>query len=344
MSATPEQDVPQQDQDFDAALDAYVEQRTAPVAGEAQPAPARQTPPAATDAPPVETPPPAATPASEPDDDDEQLPVDQRFARAQRREARIAADKAAAEARFATAEAARRHAESQINGYQGRNKQLETQVKDLKAATQNQDAQVNKWWEEAIESAPTVPTIEGQQSKAELQRLYAIDRKEREINAKAAEQELVTKQQAEQAEWARTQTRTAAETGMRQHAVAEIVGAIGPTARDLGLPEAEVKDIVAWLQSPEIAITIASLPPIDPDPAKWDVHKYRGYLLSQADARLVARKAEYEQRQVATNVAAAKDVYRAEQPVGAAGGPPGKKAFADMDFDEAMDDWYAQRR
>lgn len=350
MSATPTTatEAPQQEsQDFDAALDAYVSARTAPAAGEGSPAPVAvpaATAPAAEPAR-AEVPatPPATPAATESDDDDEALPLDQRFTRAQRREQRITQAQQAADQ-------ARQEAERKMWSYQGnliqaqnRAKQLEGERDDLKRQTTDVDARENARWEAAIRTAPESSDDPAVLTRAQVQYHYDVDKRERALAAKEAAQSLKEKQSEEQATWQREQLRVQAESGMRQHAVSGIVDAIGPAIQELGLPATEVRDIIARLQSPETALLIQNLPAYDPDPQKMDVHKYRTFLATQVEQEIGRRKVAYEERQAATNrkQAAQAGTFRPEQPVGAAGGPAPGKSWEAMDADEAVDAWWS---
>jgi hypothetical protein len=305
----PAQDAPDRAApDFDAAAEQLFAETDAP-----QDAPAAAQPTAApAEAAPVQE---AAPAQDEPDDDDEALPIEERFARAQRQVARIRQQAEEAFARQAEIDAARKHAEAQVNGYKGRVKQLEGERDQFKELAQDENARLNKMWEDGIAATPDPA------ERADLQRRYDFDRQTRELAAEKRQIEFEKAQREQEQANFREAQRGAAEQGIRQHAISEIARAIAPTAEALGLPASEVKDLVAALGRPEVAILLQNLPAYDPDPNKWDVHKYRSMVLAQTDQAIAQRAAAYRERQAGqTRQELGQTTYRAEQPVGGGGG------------------------
>jgi hypothetical protein len=305
-----ENDAPQHDErDFDARADALFAESAAPDTGtppEAQPE--RQD---AEEAPAV----PAASGDTDADDDDESLPIDQRFERARRREERITRE--VEEARQAV-EAERRRVlsfQGNLAQAQQRQKALEAERDQFKELAQDENARLNRMWEDGIAATPD-PS-----ARADLQRQYDFDRQTRELAAEKRQLDFEKAQREQEQASFREAQRGAAEQGIRQHAISEIARAIAPTAEALGLPASEVKDLVAALERPEVAILLQNLPAYDPDPNKWDVHKYRAMVLAQTDQAIAQRTAAYRERQAGqTRQELGQTTYRAEQPVGAGGG------------------------
>lgn len=306
----PAQDAPERAApDFDAAADQLFAETDAPE----QDAPATGQP---TAAPAEAAPAQQAAPAEdEPDDDDEGLPLETRFARAQRRERKIAAERE-------TLATERQRAIDQANGYKGslvqaqqRTKALEAERDEFKELAQNENARINRMWEDGIRAT------EDPSARADLQRQYDFDRQTRDLAAQQRQLEFEKAQREQEVATFREAQRGAAEQGIRQHAIPEIARAIVPTAASLGLPASEVRDLVAALERPEVAILVQNLPAYDPDPNKWDVHKYRSMVLAETDQELARRAAAYRERQAgATRQELAQTTYRPEQPVGAGGG------------------------
>jgi hypothetical protein len=243
------------------------------------------------------------------------LPLETRFARAQRREQRQATERE-------TLAAERQRAIDQANGYKGslvqaqqRQKALEAERDQFKELAQDENARLNRMWEDGIAATPDPA------ERADLQRRYDFDRQTRELAAEKRQLEFEKAQREQEQASFREAQRGAAEQGIRQHAISEIARAIAPTAEALGLPASEVKDLVAALERPEVAILLQNLPAYDPDPNKWDVHKYRSMVLAQTDQAIAQRAAAYRERQAGqTRQELGQTTYRAEQPVGAGGG------------------------
>jgi hypothetical protein len=311
----PAQDAPDRAApDFDAAADQLFAETDAP-----QDAPAAAQPTAApAEAAPVQE---AAPAQDEPDDDDEGLPLETRFSRAQRREQRLAAERE-------TLATERQRAIDQANGYKGnlvqekrRREEAEAKSADFEKALTNANTRRDAEYEAAIRYAPDEPDGTGRPTKTDLTRDWNVEKRERDVAQKEARIQFAEQQREEEIKTWRETQRGEAERGVRQHAISEIARAIAPTAEALGLPASEVKDLVAALERPEVAILLQNLPAYDPDPNKWDVHKYRSMVLAQTDQAIAQRAAAYRERQAGqTRQELGQTTYRAEQPVGAGGG------------------------
>lgn len=324
---TAEQETAPRD-DFDSAVDAYVEQGQPAAAGDTPPA--RPATPAPADVPAPVAAAPVAPPADEPDDDDETLTIDQRFARAQRREQKITA-------RQAELTTERQRAIDQANGYKGnlaqekaRREAIEAERDRFKGLAESENARIDHLWAEAIAQTDD-PT-----QKAELQRRYDFDRRERELAEKEAQIAFKAQQEIEQAERVKQEQVGAATEGMRQHVVPSLVGPMEEFATAIGLPLAELADIRATLNSRPMRQMFARLTP-------EELHAYRNELGEGIFEEIAQRAQAFKTRQTATNRQEAATVYRAEQPVGAGGGRPGK-TWDEMDIDEALDAMYDQQQ
>lgn len=262
--------------------------------------------------------------AGEPDDDDEQLPLDQRFARSQRRETREKAAREAAEARYAETEAARRHAESQVNGYKGRTKQLESERDRFKDLAENENARLNTMWEDAIKMADDP----GQ--RADLQDRYERDRDRRELAAEKAQIAFEKQQAQEQVTRTKEAQKTDAAEGMRRYAIPDLLQEIEDYAAQLGLPREEIADIRDTLTAPTMALLVRRMDPLE-------LHQYRTNLGQAAAQELPQRLQAYRERQAGANRQEARQVYRAEQPIGQGGGGDEMEDLKGLDFDQAFD-------
>lgn len=310
MSA--EQSAPQDEQEFDLAAALRADDADADAGDTDAPQPERQDEPGeSSDAPaePEQTEQPKQeTPQQDPDADDPALPVEERIARAERRSAK--------EAR-AEAEHARRQAATYkglVTREQTRAKQIEAELAEAKRLASDFDAQRNKQWEDLIRATADDDT------RKYYQREYDLDRKERELAARDREAEIKAKQAEELATHERTERLTQAETAARSSAVGEIAQAVPLAAQELGLPASEYRDIMAWLNSPEVQLNARHLPIISSDPDAMTLTQYRDNLATRAEEILVQRASAYQERQAAKNREAAKSVYRGDQPVGGGGG------------------------
>lgn len=324
--------VPQPD-DFDAAVDAFVggaapaeQDTTAPVA----------EPPKAEATQPATAPTTAATPATDDDDsDDEALPVETRFTRAQKREARLATER---EALAAERDAEKRRALS----YQGnlaqeaeRRKQLAAELAEKTKRLESEEARIESYWQDAIKSAPP-------EQKAAYEEAYELDKAKREIATERQQIELAKQQRQQQHE----ELRQRSEQEARHYAIAEPLQALDEEARQAGLPVELLKPIKDWLTSPEVQIATRTLPlktdTVPPaDINQWgpqhldDLDKYRTWVVYQTIRGFDHFKQQHEQQQIKRNVAKAADTYQPEKAVGAGGAAP--RNFNDLDFDEAVD-------
>ncbi len=324
---TAEQETAQHD-DFDAAVDAYVEQGQPAAGGETPPA--RPATPAPADVPAPVAAAPVATPADEPDDDDETLPFDQRFTRAQARETRIKAEAEAERTRL------EKFAKDQANGYQGRLKQEQTRAAALEAErdrfkqqADDTNAAINGIWEARIAST-TDP-----EERAAWQAQYDFDRTKREVEAERKQIALEREQQQQQATRVKEEQIGAATEGMRQHVVPSLVGPMEEFATAIGLPIAELADIRATLHSRPMQQMFARMTP-------EELHTYRNELGEGIFEEIAQRSQAFKTRQAGANRKEAATVYRAEQPVGAGGGTQ-QRPWEDLDFDEAVDTLFADR-
>lgn len=328
--------VPQSD-DFDAALDAYVDgaaparqDATAPVA---EPAKAEVAQPAT-------APSTAATTATDDDDsDDAALPVETRFTRAQKREARLATERE--QARQQAAEASR-----QVLSYQGnlkqeadRRREIAAERDDLKKRLESEEARIESYWQDAIKTAP-------EEQKAAYREAYELDKAKREIATERQQIDLAKQQRQRQHE----ELRQRSEQEARHYAIAEPLQALDEEARQAGLPIALLKPIKDWLTSPEVQIATRTLPlktdTVPPaDINQWgpqhldDLDKYRTWVVYQTIRGFDHFKQQHEQQQLAQNQKKAAETYQPEKPVGAGVGRQ-QRAWDEMDFDEAMDAVY----
>lgn len=330
MSATPP--VPQPD-DFDAAVDAFVsgaapaeQDTTVPVA----------EPPKAEATQPATAPSTVATTATDDDSDDEALPVETRFTRAQKREERSKAER---ETLAAERDAEKRRALS----YQGnlaqeaeRRKQLTVELAQEKQKAASETARIESYWQEAIKAAP-------EEQKAAYQEAYELDKEKRQIAADKQEIQAAKDLVAQFGE----QRRTQGVQEMRQHATTELPMLIDQFAQANKLPATLFNPVKEYVDSPIMRALAKSLQQpfseqyLPGDPASWpidqldSVHALRLHLQAQAENGLAYYTAQHEQEQIKRNVAKAADTYQPEKAVGAGGAAP--RSFNDMDFDEAVD-------
>jgi len=320
MSATPEptQEAPEQERpSFDEAFaalprgDAPAEDVSETGQPDERPTQAQATAPGASQA------------ADEPDDDDEQLPYDQRFARAQRREQRITA-------RQAEIMAERQRAIDQANGYKGnlaqekaRREAIEAERDRFKTLAENENARLNSMWEEAIKLA------DDPNQRADLQDRYERDRDRREIAAEKDRMAFERDQQQQQATRVKQDQIETATQGLRQHVIPSLVEPMEQFAQVLGLPATEFADIRATLNSRPMQQLFARLSPEELD-------AYRNELGEGIFTELAQRNLARKQRETGQNRDEARQVYRAEQPVGQGGGGSDLESLGGLDFDEAF--------
>lgn len=282
---------------------------------------------------------PAATPGEdEPDDDDEALPFEQRFARSNRREQKLQAERDSIAAE-------RQRAIDQANGYKGnlaqekaRREAAEADRSDFERRLTDANAQRDADYQAAINAAPDARDGTGTPTKADLTQAWNIEKRERDVAQKEARLNFQEQQKAEQDKRLHAEHVGNLEHGIRQHAIPELVQAIPRYAELHGLPASEVRDVIARLNTPEVLIAMQNMPVKTSDPQAWDVDKYRTFLADQAQEEIVRRAAAYKERQAgATRQELAQTTYRQEQPVGQAGGDQ----FEDLgqygtDFDAAF--------
>lgn len=332
--------VPQPD-DFDAALDAYVsgaapaQQDTAAPVAEPARAEADQpaTEPSATDT-------PTPTTATDDDDsDDESLPVEARFTRARKREARLAAER---EALAAERDAEKRRAlsyQGNLAQEQKRREQMAAERDDLKKRLESEEARIEAYWQDAIKSAPP-------EQKAAYEEAYQLDKEKRQIATERQQIDLAKQQREREAQ----EQRQFSEQAARHYAIAEVVEALDGEAQHAGIPREALQPIRDWLTSPEVALVVRNLPlrtatTPPQDIAQWrpehidDLDKYRSWVIWNAARGVDHFKAQHEQQQLARNRAKAAETYQPEKPVGAGVGKV-ERAWDDLDFDEAMDAIY----
>jgi hypothetical protein len=228
-------------------------------------------------------------PAEEPDDDDEALPVETRFQRSQRREQRVTAERERLAAEKAQAEQVASTWRGRHQAEQEARRHIEAERDTLKAQTDSNNAYLNTLWEDAIQRAD--PT-----DRADLQRQYDIDRREREVKAKEAAQELSSKQRDERARTVHQTQLSQVEQLTRRYAIGELVEELPERAAALGLERGDYADIEGYLRGPEVALLTATLPVRDPDPNKPDLDKYRRYQQARLEGEL-ARRAEAKRAQ-----------------------------------------------
>lgn len=196
---------------------------------------------------------------------------------------------------------------------------------DFKRRVEDQNARIDKWWEEAIAAAP-------EEQKAEYRRLHALDQRERQLQQ---QQEAIALNE-QQTERQREEVRAQATQAARFYATAELDSALEARAQHEGLPVELVKPVRDWLNSPYVKKIVNDLPlrkqtpPPPGDPADWDVlqiddlDKYRTHLVAQAERgyqfykqQHTQAQAKAEEERVAANAAAAQQTYQPERPVGA---------------------------
>lgn len=293
-------------QDFDSAVDAYLEATEAPVEVPAREQVVPSTPPAVA---------PAAAQAEPVSGEAPQTDVEARIAEAERK----------------AAEAERRYWSAQGNLMQAQKRQelKDKELADYKKLLADEEARIARMYTDAITNA------EDDTTRAILQLQYRSEKAERELARQTEERETTLKQQQEMAEWTRQQQLSALETGLRQTVTPNLVSEVARLAAQSGLPETEVADLRARILSTEAGILVNTLPINDPDPRKPDLNKYYTYMQAQLAQDIEQRRVAYEERTLTQNRAAATGTYRQELPVGQAG--PRQRGLDEMDFDEAVD-------
>lgn len=225
---------------------------------------------------------------------------------------------------------------------------IQAERDDYKRRVDDQNARIDKWWEEAITAAP-------EEQKAEYRRQHALDQRERQLQQKQEEIALTEQHSERQREEVRQQATQAA----RFYATAELDSALEARAQHEGLPVELVKPVRDWVNSPYVKKLVQVLPlreatpDLPGDPADWDIehiddlNKLRTHLVAQAERGYLfykqqhtEAKAKAEEARVAANAAAAQQTYQPEKPLGAAGGA-GRKGWEEMDIDEALDAFLA---
>jgi hypothetical protein len=296
----------------DALLKAFGNRATP---AEAQPAaakPAPEQPPAREEV--------AQPAAEESDDDDESLPVDKRFERAQKREARL---RTQAEEAAADREKARRQAASfkgHMTQAQAKAAAIERERDEFRKLAESTDAREDKRWEDAIKLAPDEAT------RREWEREFALDKRERAAERAAKEEELVSQRK----EVDRTQAVSAAEADLRASVLPSLKAIVEGHAESLQLPVSEVQDLLRWVDSPEVRMLAHTLK-VAPDPRQDQLTAY----LEETAMRLVGeidqRGAQFEEKRAAQNRREAGKVYRQEQPIGGGGlGKTGPERLEDV--------------
>lgn len=260
---------------------------------------------------------PEATPQQEQqsDDDDPALAVEERIARAERRSAKQT--QGAVQAAREEAERAKRQAATYkglVGTKEREAKRYEAELAEAKRLATDVDAQRNKQWEDLI-GTQTDP-----ETRAYYRREYELEKRERAAEATARDAEARAKQAEEAATHERTERRSVAETQARDAAISDIETAIPRAAADMGLPQSEYRDLLAWLGSPEVRLNAARLPLVSDDPNEPTLTHYHQYLLVRADQELTRRAQAHQERQAATNRDKARGVYRGDLPVGGGGG------------------------
>ena len=223
------------------------------------------------------------------------------------------------------------------------NARLKAERDDFERRINDQNATIDKWWQEAIDAAPDA-------EKAEYRRLHAIDQKERALAQREQQQDLAKQQQEHRA----SEIRQQAEGAARNLAIAEVDAAIDARARHEGLPPHLFQPVKDYIASPFMQKLAEVLPlrgerQLSGDPASWDVrqipdldhlHQYAMAMAENGYRHFSAQHAQQAQREqeakVAANARSAKQTYQPERVTGAATGPQ-RRDWDDLDFDEAVD-------
>lgn len=322
MSANPEQAAPQQEtaRDFDSAADALFAEAATPQQPAAEATAARDGAPAEEEG--SRQPDRPDAPATESDDDDPQLAVEERIARAERRAAKQTQAEIAAERERA------KKLQDQVNGYNGalkqeqeRRRQIEADLEEARKAASDFDSYRNKQWEDLIRATDDATT------RAEYERLYGIDRREREVAAKEKDAERRAAREREEAETQRAERSQRLEGDIRYHALADIAGAIPKYAQELGLEPGEYAFLNNWLASPEVVGNIRNLPIFHED-ARQTLDHFRGDIEQRAATALQQIAEQKQRRAIDQNRAAARETFPAEQPI--AGGGDGARGRVDI--------------
>lgn len=210
------------------------------------------------------------------------------------------------------------------------NARLKAERDDFERQITDQNARIDKWWQDAIDAAGS------EAEKAEYRRLHAIDQRERQITQKEQAAALVEQQSQRQREEVRSQ----AESQARFYALAELDTAVEMRAKHEGLPPDIFKPVRDWLNSEQNQLLAQTLPlrgkrQMQGDPLTWrlvdidNLNDFRTYQVAQAEAgygyyasEYAKQQAKAEEERVAANAAAAQQTYQPERAVGAGGGAP----------------------
>lgn len=254
--------------------------------------------------------------ASDSDDDDPALPVETRFERSQRREAKAltAAEEAAKERATAARQAA---------SYKGHMTTAQTALEALKQERDefrklatDADAREDRRWEEAIKVAPD------EETRRQWQREFALDQRERASARKAKEEELAAERVRQVSDFTHTQRVSAAESDLRASVVPSLRAIVEGHAQSLSLPASELADLVRWVESPELELLAGTLP-VSADPRQDRLTAYLEQTAQRLVGELDQRAAAFEEKRAAQNRKEAAKTYRPEVPVGAGGGGGG---------------------
>lgn len=336
MSAnpTPAADV----DDFDAAVDAFLDAPQRPPDSGMAAAPATDPSPQGM-APVAEGSAPAASDSGEPGTTTEAQP-----------EVDYKAEYEKLEAEYRKFVASELPASGRLSKANERIKALEAERDDFAKRVEDQNAAIDTWWREAIDTAPP----EQQQQYREA---YALDKQKREVAQERQQLDLIKQQQESRAGEIRQQ----AEGAARNLAIAEVDAAIDARARYEGLPAHLFQPVKDYIASPFMQKLAEVLPlrgerQLSGDPATWDVrqipdldhlHQYAMAMAENGFRHFRAQHAQAAQREqeqrVEQNAKAAQQTYQPERVTGAASGPP-RRDWDDLDFDEAVDAFMGTNR
>ncbi|MBP9897473.1 MAG: hypothetical protein KBF28_03815 [Gemmatimonadales bacterium] len=251
-----------------------------------------------------------ATPTETQETTQEQAPTETADARAQRE----AISRAAAELSMA----------GRIKKVNEENAALKAELAEKTRLLTDENARVDKIWQDAIAASPEVSDDPRIATRAELQRQFDLEKRQRVIEQKEQAQEFTARQVKEREEAFRAESAQQA----RHYATAELPGIINQIAQHEGLPPDLLKPVKEYVDSPQMRALARHLPlhsatQLPGDPATWPLERIdnldhlRLYLEAQARDGITYYKQQHEQRQIATNVAQATATYQPERVVGA---------------------------
>lgn len=202
------------------------------------------------------------------------------------------------------------------------NARLKAERDDFERRVNDQNARIDKWWEEAIASSTT------EEEKAEYRRLHAIDQRERAV----AQKEQTADLERQQVERRQGELRQQAEGAARNLAIAEVDAAIDARAKYEGLPPHIFQEVKNYIASPFMQKLAEVLPlrgerQLSGDPASWDVRQIpdldhlHQYAMALAENGYAHFKRQHEEARVQQNAAQAQQTYQPERVAGAGVSP-----------------------